>query len=50
MKPDFIILNLFNADGVWEGSPTRKILVNGEVIDIDEYAAQSGLVLPDAGE
>jgi hypothetical protein len=44
----FLILTLFDEDGVWQGAPTRKILWDGEVIDIDEYAASSGLVLPDA--
>ena len=48
IAPDSIILSLFNADGVWQGAPTRKILLNGDVIDIDEYAATSGLILPDA--
>jgi len=45
--PDVIILSGFDENGVWHGI-TRKILVDGEVIDIDEYAATSGLILPDA--
>ena len=46
--PDHFILMQFDADGVWQGAPTRKIFWQGEFIDIDEYAASSGLVLPDA--
>jgi hypothetical protein len=46
--PDFFILTQFDEDGVWQGAPTRKILWQGVVIDIDEYSASSGLVLPDA--
>lgn len=46
--PDHFILMQFDADGVWQGLPTRKIAWDGEVIDIDEYAAESGLVLPDS--
>ena len=48
IAPDFLILTLFDEDGVWQGAPTRKILWQGVVIDIDEYAATSGLILPDA--
>jgi|TARA_R110002167_G_scaffold178247_3_gene377976 hypothetical protein len=48
--PDHFILMQFDAEGVWQGVPTRKILWDGVVIDIDEYSASSGLVLPDSGE
>jgi hypothetical protein len=43
-------LRLFDIDGNYVGPAERKIVFNGEVIDIDEYAAASGLVLPDAEE
>jgi len=47
---DALILKMFDAEGNYIGNPTRKFIVNGEVIDIDEYAAASNgrLVLPDA--
>ena len=45
--PDEIILNMFDADGTLP-CVTRKFLFNGVVIDIDEYAATSGLILPDS--
>jgi len=50
MLYDSIILKMFDADGTYIGPPTRKFIGNGEVIDIDEYAAASNgrLVLPDA--
>ena len=48
IAPDTFILRYFDEDGVWQGPITRKIVVFGEVIDIDEYAAESGLVLPDS--
>jgi len=48
IAPDFMILSLFDENGVWTGPPSRKVLVQGEVINIDEYAAESGLVLPDS--
>jgi hypothetical protein len=48
--PDQFILMQFDAEGVWQGVPTRKIIWDGAVIDIDEYSASSGLVLPDSGE
>jgi hypothetical protein len=49
---DFLILQNYDAEGNWTGMGERKIFVNGEMIDIDEYAAASNgrLVLPDAGE
>lgn len=46
--PDEFILRLFDADGVYIGPAERKILWFGETIDIDEYASESGLVLPDS--
>ena len=47
---DGLILRMFDAEGNYIGHPSRKLLVNAEVIDIDEYAANSNgrLVLPDA--
>ena len=46
--PDQIILSLFDAEGNYIGPAERKIMFFGEIIDIDEYAAESGLVLPDS--
>ena len=40
-------LSLF-VDGVWTGNPDRTIKVNGEVHDLDEYAKQHGIDLPDS--
>lgn len=48
IAPDHFILMQFDADGVWQGVSTRTIVWDGEVINIDEYSASSGLVLPDA--
>ena len=45
---DATILGLFNEDGVWVGSTGRKIIINSEVIDIDEWAEETGLTLPDS--
>jgi len=47
---DGLILKMLDEDGNYIGHPSRKLLVNAEVIDIDEYAANSNgrLVLPDA--
>lgn len=51
LKPDATILRLYDVDGNYTGPAERKIMFNGEIIDIDEYAAETGLVLPDsAGE
>lgn len=46
--PDEAILRLFNAEGVYIGPAERKFLWFGELIDIDEYASNSGLTLPDS--
>lgn len=50
LVPDATILSLFDADGVYTGPAERCFMFMGELIDIDEYAASSGLILPDAGE
>ena len=50
IKPDVVILSLFDENGVYKGPPERKILFQGELIDIDEYATANGLTLPDAGD
>ena len=49
ISPYNVIFSLFDADNVWQGSPTRKILFNGEVIDIDAWASANGITLPDGG-
>ena len=40
-------LNLF-VNGVWTGNPDRTISINGVKHDMDEYAKQHGIKLPDA--
>ena len=48
--PDEFILRLFDAEGNYIGPAERNILWLGEIINIDTYAEQSGLVLPDSGD
>jgi len=50
ISPEVIILNMFNSEGVWTGPESRKVLINGEAIDIDVWAQENGITLPDAGE
>ena len=40
-------LTLF-VDGKWTGNPDRTIRIKGEVHNMDEYAAENGIVLPDS--
>ena len=40
-------LNLF-VDGVWTGKPDRSIRINGVKHDMDEYAKEHGIILPDS--
>ena len=40
-------LNLF-VDGVWTGKPDRSIRINGVKHDMDEYAKEHGIELPDS--
>ena len=40
-------LNLF-VDGVWTGKPDRSIRINGVEHDMDEYAKEHGITLPDS--
>jgi len=40
-------LRLFK-NGVWTGKPDRSIKVSGVVYDMDEYAKEHGIELPDA--
>ena len=49
LSPYIVILSCFDENNVWQGSPTRKILFNGEVIDIDAWASANGITLPDGG-
>ena len=46
--PDEAILRLYDAEDNYIGPASRKIMWFGEIIDIDEYASESGLVLPDS--
>lgn len=45
-----LIMSKFDENGVWQGSSLRVIVVNGEAIQIDQWAAENGVTLPDAGE
>lgn len=47
IKPDVAIFSLFDENGVYTGPPTRKILFLGELIDIDDWAEENGVTLPD---
>lgn len=49
-SPDAFILSLFDSEGNYIGPGERKILWLGETIDIDDYAANVGLTLPDSGD
>jgi len=40
-------LSLF-VDGKWTGNKDRSIKVNGVVHDMDEYAKEHGITLPDS--
>ena len=44
------ILGLFDENNVWCGMPARVVFIDDEAIQIDEYAASSGLILPDSSE
>jgi len=39
-------LRLFK-DGVWTGNDERTITINGKVHDLDDYAKQHGIDLPE---
>ena len=41
-------LRKFDSDGVWQGNPDRTISVDGRTHDLDEYAKQHGIELPDS--
>jgi len=45
-----VILKMYDSEGNYRGPAERKIIFNGEIIDIDEYAAEVGLTLPDSGD
>ena len=46
MKHKF--LRSFDHDGVWQGREDRVIVVQGIEHDMDEYAKEHGIVLPDS--
>lgn len=48
VSPEDTIMRHFDSEGVWVGPRTRKIMFNGEVIDIDEWSEESGISLPDS--
>ena len=41
-------LRNFDSEGVWHGNPDRTITVNGVTHDLDEYAKQHGIELPNS--
>ena len=41
-------LRSFDHDGVWQGRQDRVIVVHGVEHDMDEYAKEHGIVLPDS--
>jgi len=41
------VLKLYK-NGVWQGKPDRTIMLNGVKHDLDEWAAQNNIDLPDA--
>jgi len=45
-----ILNTMYDADGNYIGNPARVLMHNGEVINIDDYAAANGFTLPDSGE
>ncbi len=42
------ILNFFDDNNVWQGPPMRRMVIDNEVVDIDEYASEFGFTLPDS--
>lgn len=50
LNPHSFIFNYFDSEGNWTGPAERKLIFNGEVIDIDVWAEENGITLPDAGE
>ena len=50
MQPNIygIIMGMFDENGVWQGSSLRVIVINGEGIQIDKWAAENGVTLPDS--
>lgn len=52
MKPNLygLIMNYFDENGVWTGPSLRVLVVNGEAVNIDVWAAENGVTLPDQGE
>jgi len=43
------ILRLY-SNGVWQGSPDRTITVKGVTHNLDEYAKEQGIELPDGNK
>jgi hypothetical protein len=41
------VLKLYK-NGVWQGKPDRTIMLNGVKHDLDEWASQNNIDLPDA--
>jgi|DEB0MinimDraft_10_1074344.scaffolds.fasta_scaffold133426_2 hypothetical protein len=48
--PEAQILRLFDSEGNYRGPAERIIVVNGEFINIDDWATENGVTLPDAGD
>ena len=47
IRPDYVILSMFNAEGVWTGPAERTIMFLGEFVNIDTYAEENGITWPD---
>ena len=43
-----ILMRMYDADGNYIGNPSRKIMTEDGLIDIDEYAEEHGFSLPDS--
>jgi hypothetical protein len=42
------ILQMWDADGNYNGPTYRILVVDGEPVNIDDYAAEHGFTLPDS--
>ena len=49
-SPDEYIMRLFDSEGNYIGPSSRNIMWLGEIINIDDYASNVGLTLPDSGD
>lgn len=45
-SPEVVIMRLFDSEGNYIGPAERTIVVNGEFINIDDWAEENGVTLP----